>query len=62
MKRFCWDDFKHADNKDQKQMAKKRHDDYPAMLRYLMNNLPLHSVLKFGGITVKPSGQMRGGY
>jgi hypothetical protein len=62
MKRFAWDDYKYQDNRDQKQTPKPKYDDYPALLRYLMNDLPLHSMLRYGGIVVKPPGEMVCGY
>ena len=62
MKRFVWDDFKFKDNRDQKQTPKPKYDDYPALLRYLMNDLPLYSMLKHGGTVIRPQGAMRGGY
>jgi hypothetical protein len=62
MKRFAWDDYKHADNMDQKQTPRKKYDDYPALLRYLLNDLPLHSVLRFGGHVVRPAGEAVNGY
>jgi hypothetical protein len=62
MKRFAWDDFKHADNKDEKQKPKPKYDDFPACLRYLFNDLPLYSVLRHGGTVIKPPGQLHNGY
>jgi hypothetical protein len=62
IKRFSWDDFKHMDNRDQKQEPRKKYDDYPALLRYLLNDLPLHSVLRYGGYVVKPAGRSVNGY
>ena len=62
MKRFVWDDFKHASDRDQKQTPKPKNDDYPALTRYLMNALPLCSVLKDGHRIAKPLGKRKRGY
>jgi len=62
MKRFCWSDFKHADEKSQKQLANNKYDDYPALGRYLMNELPRCTMLRDGGAIVKPRGRMANGY
>ena len=62
MSRFCWDDYKNSDTRDQKQKVKPKYDDYPAILKYLLTDLPLYSVLKHGGTIIKPSGQMQSGY
>jgi hypothetical protein len=48
MTRFVWDDHRQALEKDQKQKAKEKHDDYPAILRYLANDDPTFSNLREG--------------
>ena len=40
MKRFLWDDHKKGLEKDQKQITKKKNDDFPACHRYAMNSNP----------------------
>jgi hypothetical protein len=40
MKRFSWDDYKKAIEKDQKQRPKQKNDDYPALWRYVVNSNP----------------------
>lgn len=40
MKRFVWADHKNQDNKDIAQVPLAKHDDYPALFKYLMNRLP----------------------
>lgn len=62
MKRFAWDDFKHAETRDQKQKPKPKYDDYPALARYLMNAEPSCQMLKFGPQIIRPKGQMVSGY
>jgi len=49
MKRFVWDDYKRKEEKDLKQKPRDKNDDFPAMLRYLMNHLPQYRDLKSGG-------------
>lgn len=39
-KRFVWADYKNAENKDIAQVPLAKHDDYPALLKYLMNYMP----------------------
>jgi hypothetical protein len=40
MKRYVWSDHKNAENKDVAQTPLSKHDDYPALFKYLMNYLP----------------------
>jgi len=40
MKRFLWDDHKKGLEKDQKQITKKKNDDFPAIYRYILNSNP----------------------
>lgn len=40
MKRYVWADHKNAENKDISQVPMQKHDDYPALAKYLMNYLP----------------------
>ena len=40
MKRYIWDEHKHADTKDVKQVPLAKNDDFPTLFKYLMNNLP----------------------
>jgi len=49
MKRFAWDDYKKSMERDQKQKAKQRHDDYPALLRYCVNSNPSFRGLRNSG-------------
>jgi len=48
LKRFVWDEWKGSVDKDKKQTAKEKNDDYPACLRYLMNYYPTYNTLKHG--------------
>ena len=40
MKRYVWKDRKQADSGDMLQVPLDKHDDYPALFKYLMNYLP----------------------
>lgn len=46
MARFVWGEYKHSVDKDVKQSPKEKDDDFPALLRYLMNAEP-----SFGGLS-----------
>lgn len=46
MKRFLWDDFKKGMERDQKQITKKKNDDYPACHRYALNSNPNFRALR----------------
>ena len=40
MKRYAWDDYRNVMDRDQKQTPRHKYDDYPTLLKYLMNYLP----------------------
>lgn len=46
MKRYSWDDFKKSLEKDIKQRPKQKHDDFPTLLKYVMNSNPSFRNLK----------------
>ena len=50
MKRYQWDDHKRALDKDQKQKPKQRYDDFPTLLKYLMNYRPEYRSLRTSGV------------
>lgn len=52
LKRYSWDDFKKSAEKDQKQKAKMKFDDYPTLLKYIMNSNPSFRNLKALGSPV----------
>lgn len=53
MKRFMWDDWRNSSDKAQKQKAKEKYDDYPAIWRYFCNADPKHSFLARGAKVVR---------
>lgn len=61
MKRYVWDDFRRADAKEQKQLAKQKYDDYPTLLKYLMNWSPTFSYL-YSDPPVMRRGNLKSGY
>ena len=62
MKRYTWDDFKHGQGKDLKQKPRDKYDDFPTLLKYLMNYLPSFSVLKEGAPVIQRPGTRIGAY
>lgn len=52
-KRFMWDDWRLSDDRDIKQVAKQKYDDYPALYRYLLNSRPNFRGLAFGYRTIR---------
>ena len=56
LKRFLWDDFKSSSEKGQKQRPKSKHDDYAAILRYIMNSQPSFRGLKNVGQVYRREG------
>lgn len=57
LKRFLWDDFKSSTEKGQKQRVKTKHDDFPAILRYVLNSQPSFRALKQVGQVYHRQGQ-----
>jgi hypothetical protein len=61
LKRYAWDEYKKNLEKDQKQIARDKYDDYPTMLKYLGNDKPEFSMLKNGAPVIRRAGR-KGGY
>ena len=53
IKRFVWDDYKHPEQHDQKQAPKTKDDDFPGLIRYLLNTEPRYKALLGGGRVLK---------
>lgn len=62
MKRYLWDDYKNSGERDQKQKPKEKHDDFPTLLKYLVNSNPDFRTLKRGGQVYRPQAQLTNGY
>lgn len=48
MQRYVWDDYKHVIDRDAKQTPKEKQDDFPTMLKYLMNYQPTFRQMSAG--------------
>lgn len=62
MKRFVWGEYRRSTDRDVKQKPKDKHDDYPAMFRYLMNSEPSFGFLNRGAPVLSRGGKRRGAY
>ena len=62
MKRYVWSEFKRSMEKDVKQTPREKYDDYPTLLKYLMNAGPTFNMLKSGPSTLSRPGTRRGAY
>jgi hypothetical protein len=62
MKRYSWDDFKRTLEKDQKQKAKQKFDDYPTLWKYVVNSNPTFRDLKSIGNKVSYATERTNGY
>lgn len=62
MKRYSWDDFKKSMERDQKQKAKQKFDDFPTLLKYVANSQPTFRGLKTIGHAVTVSSGRTNGY
>ena len=60
LERFTWDENKRNKEADQKQTVKKKYDDFPALLRYLMNYQPTFHMLSHGAPVIRRLGMRRG--
>lgn len=60
--RFVWDEFKHGLDRDQKQKAKDKNDDYPAIGRYVINDQPSFAALIGHNRRLRRPGKRRGAY
>lgn len=62
MKRYCWDEHKRTLDKDLKQTPKAKYDDYPTMLKYLLNDMPTFRALLDGPKIMRRAGMRGRGY
>lgn len=62
MKRYAWDDYKRSVEKDQKQLPKAKYDDFPTLLKYLMNTNPTFAMLQQGAPIITRVGKRHGAY
>jgi phage terminase large subunit-like protein len=62
MKRYSWDDFKKSMEKDQKQKAKQKFDDYPTLWKYVCNSSPSFRTMKTMGHRISVASGRANGY
>ena len=63
MKRYSWDDHKRSAEKDQKQRAKQRYDDFPTLWKYVANLNPTFRACRDTGAGVLvAAGERQNGY
>lgn len=62
IKRYVWDDHRRKQEKDLKQKAREKYDDYPTMLKYLLNYEPTFSFLHRGAPIITRAGTRQGAY
>lgn len=58
MKRYVWDDYRMKLEKELKQKPKPKNDDFPTLLKYLMNFQPGFRFLTAGAPVIKRAGRM----
>jgi hypothetical protein len=61
-KRYVWDDYRKNTERDLKQIPRDKNDDYPTMIKYLMNLEPTFQFLRDGGPVIRRTGTRRGAY
>ena len=62
MKRYVWDDYRKAMERDLKQKPKEKYDDFPTMMKYLMNTDPRFEFLHRGAPVISRPGHRARGY
>ena len=62
MRRYLWSDFKRGTERNQKQRPKDKHDDYPTLLKYIVNSHPTFRSLKAVGQVYRREGRSAVGY
>jgi len=60
LKRYAWAEYKMQLERDVKQVPRDKNDDYPTMLKYLMNRLPTFRYLMQGYPVVRKKGRWKG--
>lgn len=62
MKRYSWDEFKRAAEKDVKQQPKAKYDDHPTLLKYVLNYAPTFNALRGAGAILHRTGRRTSAY
>lgn len=61
-KRYVWDDHRRKQEKDLKQKPREKYDDYPTMIKYLMNFQPTFKFLYQGAPVITRPGTRKAAY
>lgn len=62
MKRYTWADNRQGSERAQKQIPKDTNDDYPSLLKYLLNDMPTFRRYHDGAPVLRPPGRRKNGY
>ena len=62
MKRYTWDEHRYRGERELKQTPRPKYDDYPSLLKYLMNYQPQFGWLHRGPPTAGSGAKRRGAY
>ena len=62
MKRYSWDEHKLRVDRDVKQKPRQKYDDFPTMLKYLLNYDPRFTWLYHGAPVIQRTGKRKGAY
>ena len=62
MKRYSWDNYRTKDERGVKETPRPKYDDFPTLLKYVMNSNPLFSVLRDGAPILRRTGTRSKGY
>ena len=62
MKRYVWDEYRASLEKDIKQKPREKNDDYPTLLKYLLNSDPTFGLLHQGAPVISRGGSRKGAY
>lgn len=62
IKRYVWEDYKRKEERDLKQKAREKYDDYPTMLKYCLNYEPTFNSLHLGAPVLGRRIRRRGSY
>jgi len=55
--RYVWADYRHVDDRDLKQTPKDKNDDFPTLLKYLLNYEPNYHMLLNGAPVIRTRGK-----
>lgn len=53
VKRYVWDNYKRQDERGEKEKPRDKYDDYPTILKYILNSQPTFRALMQGNVAVR---------